>query len=353
MMDTSNWKEFFLKDICNISMGNKLDFVNMTCDDPIVNFVGRSADNNGVAGRVDLISGIVPYKPGCLTVALGGSLGCTYLQTDYFYTSQNVSVLEFSEDVTEKAKLFMSAMIMNECKCKYVAFGRELNVHIRTDFSVYLPTTINTDGHPSPDWGWMENFISMYYLGPLQSQNQSSERHLAVDTWQEFRVGSLFNLQRGKCHNSDSLDDGDDLFYIGAKKDNNGIMRRVAYQSGMVFSGNCMIFICNGAGSVGYTLYQDRDFIPSGDLVIGYNRNLNPYIGLFLVSILDRERDKYSFGRKWGKYVADTIIKLPATTDAKGYIVPDWAWMEQYMRSLPYSDLIDKRQGETSVKTPI
>lgn len=343
VLDTGSWKEFFLRDICSISMGSKLDFINMTCDDPTVNFVGRSADNNGVAGRVDLISGIVPYKPGCLTVALGGSLGCTYLQTDYFYTSQNVSVLEFSENVMDGAKLFMSTMIMNECKYKYVAFGRELNVHIRTDFSLYLPATTDASGHPCPDWAWMENFISKYYQGPLQSGIQSPGLSLSTDTWAEFRVGNLFNLQRGKCHNSDSLDDGDDLFYVGAKKDDNGIMRRVAYQPGMVFPGNCMVFICNGAGSVGYALYQDRDFIPSGDLVIGYNKNLNPYIGLFLVPILDRERDKYSFGRKWGKYVADTIIKLPATMDAKGHIVPDWAWMEQYMRSLSYSDLLEKR----------
>lgn len=344
MPDTSGWQEFFLKDICRISMGSKLDFINMTDENPTLNFVGRSADNNGVAGRVDMIPGVVPYRAGSLTVALGGSLGCTYLQPEDFYTSQNVSVLEFDDTVSVGAKLFLATIIMNECKYKYVAFGRELNVHIRTDFSLYLPATTNTKGRTVPDWAWMEAFMSKYYQGPMQSQNQSSVLSLNVDTWKEFRVGSLFKLQRGRCHDSDSLDDGDDLYYVGAKKDDNGIMRRVAYQPGMVFAGNCMVFICNGAGSVGYALYQDCDFIPSGDLVIGYNEKLNPYIGLFLVPILDRERDKYSFGRKWGKYVADTIIKLPATTDANGCTVPDWAWMERYMKSLPYSDLLENRQ---------
>lgn len=50
-LNTSEWEYFLLKDICTITMGNKMDYSAMSADDPTVNFVGRSADNNGVAGK--------------------------------------------------------------------------------------------------------------------------------------------------------------------------------------------------------------------------------------------------------------------------------------------------------------
>lgn len=182
-LNVYEWKYFFLKDICNITMGNKMDFAVMSMEKPSVNFVGRAAGNNGVAGKVDFVEDsagnfITPYRAGCVTVALGGSLGATYLQMEDFYTSQNVSVLEFDKDVSVSAKLFIACCIMNECKYKYFPFGRELNTHIRTDFGFALPIQYNLDGTPVidssyrfseegyvPDWNFMENYMKSLPYG--------------------------------------------------------------------------------------------------------------------------------------------------------------------------------------------
>ena len=177
-LNVTGWKYFYLKNICNITMGNKMDWAAMTMERPEVNFVGRSSDDNGVAGKVDLIEGVEPYGAGCLTVALGGSLGASYLQTEKFYTSQNVSVLEFESGVSDAAKLFVSCLIMNESKYKYFPFGRELNTHIRTDFGFMLPVKHNSDGtlfvdntHKYsedgyvPDWKFMEDYIKALPYG--------------------------------------------------------------------------------------------------------------------------------------------------------------------------------------------
>lgn len=182
-LNTDEWEYFLLKDICSISMGNKMDYSAMSMDDPSVNFVGRSADNNGVAGKVDFVFDdkgkfIKPYKAGCITIALGGSLGSSYLQVEDFYTSQNVSVLEFEDCVSDAAKLFITTCIMNESKYKYFPFGRELNTHIRTDFGFTLPIKRKTDGTPIidktfkyspkgyiPDWQWMENYMKSLPYG--------------------------------------------------------------------------------------------------------------------------------------------------------------------------------------------
>lgn len=182
-LNVGMWKFFYLKDLCKIMMGNKMDYTNMTFEMPAVNFVGRSADDEGVAGKVDLVydingNVICPYKAGLITVALGGSLGSAYVQTEDFYTSQNVSVLEFDEGISVKTKLFITTCIMNECKYKYYPFGRELNTHIRKDFGFTLPVVIDDNGNPEidsskrfcdegyiPDWEAMEDYISMLPYG--------------------------------------------------------------------------------------------------------------------------------------------------------------------------------------------
>lgn len=165
-LNVSEWKFFLLNEICELTMGNKLDWNDMNTDEPTVNFIGRSAENNGVAGRVDIVYDkngvkVEPYKAGCITIALGGSLGSTYLQDEPFYTSQNVSVMEFGDEVSYYAKLFLCTLIHNESLYKYFPFGRELNTHIKTDFGFTLP--VDTNGNP--DWQFMEDYIKALPYG--------------------------------------------------------------------------------------------------------------------------------------------------------------------------------------------
>ena len=160
--------------------------------------------------------------------------------------------------------------------------------------------------------------------------------NLNISSWGNFKISELFPaLQNGKA-NQGMLSDGCDCFYVGAKKDDNGVMLHCAYDSALIQKGNCIIFICNGQGSVGYANYMDVDFIGSTDIVAGYNKNLNQYNGLFIATVLCQERPKYSFGRKWKTHLKDTVIKLPQTIEG----LPDWDFMEQYIKSLNYKPLI-------------
>ena len=159
--------------------------------------------------------------------------------------------------------------------------------------------------------------------------------NLNISSWGNFKISELFPaLQNGKA-NQGMLSDGYDCFYVGAKKDDNGVMLHCAYDSALIQKGNCIIFICNGQGSVGYANYMDVDFIGSTDIVAGYNKMLNQYNGLFIATVLCQERPKYSFGRKWKTHLKDTVIKLPQTIEG----FPDWDFMEQYIKSLNHKPL--------------
>lgn len=164
--------------------------------------------------------------------------------------------------------------------------------------------------------------------------------NLNTSSWGDFKISELFpTLQNGKA-NQGMLSDGNDYFYVGAKKDDNGVMLHCAYDSALIQKGNCIIFICNGQGSVGYANYMDVDFIGSTDIVAGYNKKLNQYNGLFIATVLCKERPKYSFGRKWKTHLKDTVIKLPQTIEG----LPDWDFMEQYIKSLNHKPLTTKNR---------
>ncbi len=165
--------------------------------------------------------------------------------------------------------------------------------------------------------------------------------NLNINSWGNFKISELFPvLQNGKA-NQGMLSDGYDCFYVGAKKDDNGVMLHCAYDSALIQKGNCIIFICNGQGSVGYANYMDVDFIGSTDIVAGYNKMLNQYNGLFIATVLCQERPKYSFGRKWKTHLKDTVIKLPQTIEG----FPDWVFMEQYIKSLNHKPLTTQNRS--------
>lgn len=156
----SGWKKFHLYDetLFDIDMGTKLDRVKMLQSNPDVNFVGRANTNNGITARVDSIVGIEPYSAGNMTLSLGGEyLGSCFVQPDKFYTSQNVIVLKPKHEMSFPVKQFIATMVFRESRSYYKAFIDELNRHIKTDFSFYLP--VNSMGEP--DWAYMEKYMQM------------------------------------------------------------------------------------------------------------------------------------------------------------------------------------------------
>lgn len=342
--NTSCWNEFPLSKIFDIDFGNKFDLNKMVeSQQTHIAFVSRTASNNGVSGWVEPIEGVDPYPAGCLTVALGGSLGSTFVQPKEFYTGQNVAVLKDKKNgktLSIEEKLLVAMLIRKECESRFVAFGRELNKHIKTDFTVRLPATDSND----VDWEVLQK-ISKGILAKVSLKTSNVISQFSdISKWERVPIKKIFkteesgNLPRGKVHSKEELPDGSDYFYVGAKKRDNGIMYRCGYDEKLISKGNCIAFICNGQGSVGYTNYIDTDFMASGDLALGYNDNLNKYNALFLVTILDKERFKYSFGRKWGKYLANTEILIPVQGDGE----PNWKYMEDYIKSLPFGDKIKR-----------
>lgn len=89
---------------------------------------------------------------------------------------------------------------------------------------------------------------------------------------------------------------------------------------------------------LGYCTYQELPFTASDHVeILRPKFEMNQYIALFLVTLINRDTYRYSYGRKRSqKQIKRDTIKLPIDL----YGNPNWSFMEKYIRSLPFADKI-------------
>lgn len=312
-----------LSDIFNCWYGINLELVNCHISESGIPFVSRTSNNNGVVARVELIPNIEPNPAHTLSLAGGGSVLSCFYHDEKYYSGRDLFILSPKKSMTKNEMLLYSYII--SCNKYKYNYGRQANKTFRDLILPELSELNNLD---------FENINSDFQIDI--SPKLATSLFLDLYNWQSFYIRNLFRkFEKCKCSNAtEMLEDGTDIAYIGAKKNENGIMRYVKREEDLVSEGNCILFIGDGQGSVGYCLYQPNDFIGSTTLIAGYMENLNPYIAQFLVTVLDMERYRYSFGRKYNKNaIMNSKIKLPADSNGN----PDWQFMENYIKSLPYS----------------
>ncbi len=117
--------------------------------------------------------------------------------------------------------------------------------------------------------------------------------------------------------------------YITTKAKNNGCE---GFYLTRTESGNVITI---DSAAVGYASYQAADFSASDHVEkLTLKGDLNKYIAMCLTTILNKEQYRFQYGRKASQDRLEYLkIKLPTTT--QGF--PDWEYMENYIKSLPYS----------------
>ena len=163
---------------------------------------------------------------------------------------------------------------------------------------------------------------------------------LDIGNWKEFRVGDLFDVKKGKRLTAEDQEDGPNL-YIGAIDSNNGVANHIAQAP--IHKGNTISLSYNG--SVGEAFYQPDPYWATDDVNALYPKypDFNEHHGLFVATVLRQEKYRFSYGRKWTlENMESAIIRLPADSNGE----PDWAFMEEYIKSLCCKPLTTKNHGE-------
>lgn len=109
----------------DVKYGVNLELNSLVIDPNGINFVSRTANNNGVSARVKLVEGLEPIEAGVLTVAGGGSVLETFVQTSPFYSGRDLYFLRPKLEMTLEQKLFF-CMCIRANKFRY-NYGRQAN----------------------------------------------------------------------------------------------------------------------------------------------------------------------------------------------------------------------------------
>lgn len=161
--------------------------------------------------------------------------------------------------------------------------------------------------------------------------------------WKNFKTGDLFKFIRKPSKGLNKLEGNkkDGISYLGATNSNNGVLEFVEDDKKLIYEGNCIAFIRNGEGSMGYSIYKKEDFIATQDISVGYNANLNQYNGMFITTIADRVRGKYNFGYKRNQNrLENEILTLPADENGN----PHWEYMSKFMQKFEAEKLEEVRE---------
>lgn len=305
-----------LSNIFTIAYGNGFELNRLTESKEGINFVSRTAKNNGVSARVKELIDVEPFKAGLITVSLGGSVLESFLQTADFYTGYHIFCLTPKTKLSEKQKLFYCLCIRAN-KYRY-SYGRQAN---KTLGEILVPSI-----NEIPSW------VEKIQMPKIPSRESVINKHLQVDSskWKYFQYNELFDIKKGKRLTKEDFVAGKTPF-IGAIDSNNGYRDFIGQEP--IHTGNTITVNYNG--SVGEAFYQPDSFWASDDVNVLYGTfKMNKYVALFLITLIRLEKFRFNYGRKWETVKMNrSTIKLPV--DKKGK--PDFEFMENYIKSLPYS----------------
>lgn len=332
-----------IKEIFDIEYGNQFDFSKMETSnlDSDINFISRGSTNNGFVAKVKPFRDTEPYPAGLITVTMGGSyLLASFVQPFPFYTAQNIKVLTPKKSMTLGEKLFYCAAIQHN-RFRYHSHSREAN----STFDDLIVPSLN---EIPPKFKAITSDIKNDSSSLLQNN-----LHINTSNWKPFKFKDIFIICKGFYNKKPEENPNGDIPFIGATDSNNGVTSyhdietieatpkaedapNVAL-SDKIYDGNCITVSNNG--SIGYAFYQEKEFTCTHDVNPLYlkDRELNKFIALFLCTVIEVEKYRWAYGRKWRPArMPDSIIKLPVKTDG----TPDWDFMENFIKSRPYSKLL-------------
>lgn len=344
-LESREWREFFIS-------GNEGVFkIESTSSGIDKNKLNLQGGNIPYITRSDVANGInlflteeqqLKYRidsGNCITIGLDTQT--VFYQPHSFFTGQNIQVLSY-ENCTKENALFISKLIqLQMVKFNWGGNGATLGRLSRT--KILLPVTSSGE----IDSKFMESFIQKLENAKLDEYKEYAKKRvneilfsqkienakLEEKNWKPFLIGEIFNkFVQGKSKGLNHLNEKNgEIPYLGATNRNNGVLTFVNEETSMLQKGNCMCFIRNGQGSVGYSVYKREPFISTSDNTFAYADWLNCFTGNFIVTSSDMIRSKYSFGYKRNneRLIKDKIM-LPTTPAGE----PDYLYMESYIKEI-------------------
>lgn len=326
------WKEFFLEDVVSINGGKRLTKADMELGD--MPFIGASEMNNGVTAFTCSTNDSLDSN--VLGVNYNGSVGFSFYHPYEAIFSDDVKRVKWLDSSRNNryTLLFLSSMIGQQ-KCKF-AYGYKFNAQRMKRQKILLPVCANG----AIDWLFMEEYMRQKERQVLRLIVDRLCKRLIISellgggellrpNWKAFYFTEVFTeIQRGKRLKKADHKIGNTP-YVSSTSFNNGVDGFIGNEGCVRRFEDCLTLA--NSGSVGSAFYHRYEFIASDHVTQLKKEGLDKYAYLFMIPLIKRLSEKYSFNRE----INDERIKreklLLPVTDA-GDI--DFQFMSSFMKQI-------------------
>lgn len=288
-------------------------------DDESIRFVSRTENNNGVSAYVKKIIDIAPNPAHTISVAVSGSVLSSFYQDDEYYSGRDLYYLVPKIKMSKEEMIFY-AFCIKANKYKY-NYGRAAN---RTLKDIPIPAEMPAE---------FRNISLNKIPIPSSQRLLNKDIELKIENWKSFQLKELFDITGSKTTPVLELEEhGTGKYpYVTTQATNNGVGGFYDY-----YTEEENVLTVDSA-VLGYCSYQPLEFSASDHVEKLIPKfSMNKYVALFLTTVINLEQHRYNYGIKCSQTrMKKSHIKLPSKKD-----VPDFEFMESYIKSLPYSSSI-------------
>jgi len=322
-------KLFNFIDVFNYQRGERLIEVNQVPGE--IALITSSKENNGVGNYITPPEGMIVYE-NKLTLSNSGSVGYMFYHDYPFVASDHVTVIWPKEvNLNKNISLYLKP-IFEKMKHKY-GFGREISNPRLENEEILLPV----DNENNLDWDYMNIYIENLKK-EIEFKKRFEDNHikqiLNTENWKLFNFDEVFDIDKGEGPNIKwAKENKGDTPLISSTKYNNGIAVMVNYET--THSKKTITVASNG--SVGSAFYQEKPYCATGDVnVLTPKFKINKYIALFFITLIESEKHKFGYGRKWGaRRMRKSQFKLPIKNNKINF-----KFMEEFIKNTNYSKYI-------------
>ncbi len=332
-MNDVQFNEFKLSEIFTITRGKRFIEIDRRKGD--VPYYSASQFNNGLT---DFISDPLFTEQDAIIYT---TFGDVYYVNGIFTASDEINILK-NEFLNIYNGLYITT-ILTFNKYKY-SFGRKSFLNKLSNDYIKLPAT--DDGNPN--WNFMTDFIKNASKNILYKKrihlNKKLQTSIEQTHWSDFKIKDLFKIDKGeRLVKLERI--GGTIPLLTASSVNNGITSYINYDSFIndkkLFTNRITVDMFCNVFYHDYPYFSDDNIhtlsFLNPDFELYYE---NKYVNLFLVSVLKELQSKFDYGRQVRlKRFEEEIIRLPVKK-MEEQIIPDFEFMEAFIKSLPYSKSI-------------
>lgn len=261
-----------------------------------------------------------------------------YFKNDGFEKIRNKGRVDYKKIYQDKIKKEWISAYFNRTEklgfsiLKNVSENDEwlVEAYMKTDYSALNKNSFQDSIKDYITYRFYNNLTKSISTKPKNSR----EIVFNVKKWKSFTISSLFDVMGSKTTPKRNLQEiGNGIYpYITTSSVNNGVE---GFYDFYTEDGNVLVV---DSAVKGVCSYQAQKFTASDHVEKLIPKfELNPYIAMFFITLVNLEGYRYSYGRKFNQIrIKETEIMLPVGKNNE----PDYKFMEDYIKSLQYSDSI-------------